>query len=97
MSQEEYIGMDVPQATISVAVIDADGRLIMECLLETKAVTWAASFHCAPHVASSSFHAILRKNESQNHGLSINETRCTLSSLPAKSGPEALWDLSHGS
>jgi CheY-like chemotaxis protein len=31
--------MDVHQATISVAVMDASGKLIMECLLETKAVT----------------------------------------------------------
>jgi len=39
MSQETYIGMDVHQATISVAVMDARGKLIMECLLETKAAT----------------------------------------------------------
>ena len=39
MSQEKYIGMDVHQATISVAVMDANGKLIMECLLETKAAT----------------------------------------------------------
>ena len=39
MSQEKYIGMDVHQATISVAVVDAAGKLIMECLLETKAST----------------------------------------------------------
>jgi transposase len=39
MSQEKYIGMDVHQATISVAVMDAGGNLIMECLLETKAAT----------------------------------------------------------
>jgi hypothetical protein len=38
-SQENYIGMDVHQATISVAVMDAHGKLIMECLLETKAAT----------------------------------------------------------
>ena len=37
MSQEKYIGMDVHQATISAAVMDAHGKLIMECLLETKA------------------------------------------------------------
>jgi transposase len=37
MSQEKYIGMDVHQATISVAVVDGGGKLIMECLLETKA------------------------------------------------------------
>ena len=39
MSQEKYIGMDVHQATISVAVMDARGKLMMECLLETKAST----------------------------------------------------------
>jgi hypothetical protein len=39
MSQEEYIGMDVHQASISVAVMDARGKLIMECMLETKAAT----------------------------------------------------------
>src|SRR6478609_2797661 len=39
MSQEKYIGMDVHQATVSVAVMDGSGKLIMECLLETKAAT----------------------------------------------------------
>ena len=39
MNQEKYIGMDVHQATISVAVMDAQGKLIMECILETKAAT----------------------------------------------------------
>jgi transposase len=39
MSQEKYIGMDVHQATISVAVRDVKGKLIMECVLETKAAT----------------------------------------------------------
>ena len=39
MSQEKYTGMDVHQATISVAVMDGGGKLIMECILETKATT----------------------------------------------------------
>ena len=39
MSQEKYIGMDVHQASISVAVMDVKGKLIMECVLETKAAT----------------------------------------------------------
>ncbi len=39
MKQEKYIGMDVHQATISVAVMDCSGKLIMECILETKAAT----------------------------------------------------------
>jgi hypothetical protein len=39
MEQEKYIGMDVHQATICVAVLDGRGKLIMECILETKAAT----------------------------------------------------------
>jgi hypothetical protein len=40
MNQEKYIGMDVHQATISVAVMDSSGKLMhMECILETKAAT----------------------------------------------------------
>jgi hypothetical protein len=39
MSQEKYIGMDVHQATISVAVLDSRGKLITESILETKATT----------------------------------------------------------
>jgi hypothetical protein len=43
MSQEKYIGMDVHPATISVAVMEAGGKLIMECLLETKAARLSSS------------------------------------------------------
>ena len=39
MKPVKYIGMDVHQATISVAVLDDRGKLIMECLVETKACT----------------------------------------------------------
>ena len=39
MSQEKYVGMDVHRATISVAVLDFRGKLIMESILETKAAT----------------------------------------------------------
>ena len=39
MSSEKYIGMDVHQATISVAVLDSQGKTLMECILETKAST----------------------------------------------------------
>ncbi len=39
MNHTKYIGMDVHQATISVAVIDGTGKLIMECVLETRAGT----------------------------------------------------------
>jgi hypothetical protein len=39
MSQEKYIGMDVHAATISVAVLNAQGKVLMECVLETKSAT----------------------------------------------------------
>src|ERR1700726_4276396 len=39
VNSEKYIGLDVHQATIAVAVLDHTGKLIMECILETKAAT----------------------------------------------------------
>jgi response regulator RpfG family c-di-GMP phosphodiesterase len=39
MNSEKYIGLDVHQATISVAVLDHSGKLVMECILETTAAT----------------------------------------------------------
>jgi hypothetical protein len=43
MDSEKYIGLDVHQATISVAVMDATGKVVMECILETKAATFFSS------------------------------------------------------
>jgi transposase len=39
MNSEKYIGLDVHQATISVAVLDSGGKLVMESILETSAAT----------------------------------------------------------
>src|ERR1700691_5879798 len=39
MDNRKYIGMDVHQASISIAVSDAAGKLLMECIIETKAAT----------------------------------------------------------
>ena len=39
MNSEKYIGLDVHQATISVAVMDSQGKVVMESILETKAST----------------------------------------------------------
>jgi hypothetical protein len=39
MDGKRYIGMDVHQATISVAVRDAVGKLILESTIETKAAS----------------------------------------------------------
>ncbi len=39
MDSGKYIGMDVHQATISVGLLDSAGKLVMEPVIETKAVT----------------------------------------------------------
>jgi hypothetical protein len=39
MSSDKYVGMDVHQATISVAVLDSSSKLVMESIIETKAAT----------------------------------------------------------
>ena len=39
MNSEKYIGLDVHQATISVAVMDSQGKIVMESILDTKAST----------------------------------------------------------
>ena len=36
MNDAKYIGLDVHQATISVAILDSAGKLVMEAILETK-------------------------------------------------------------
>jgi hypothetical protein len=39
VNSEKYIGLDVHQATISVAVMDSRGKVVMESILETRAAT----------------------------------------------------------
>lgn len=39
MTHDKYIGLDVHQATISIAVLDSGGKLVMESVIETKART----------------------------------------------------------
>jgi hypothetical protein len=39
VNDEKYIGLDVHQATIVIAVMDSTGKLVMESILETKAAT----------------------------------------------------------
>ena len=53
MNSEKYIGLDVHQATISVAVLDASGKLLMESILETSAATiLSSSFEPRPPLAT---------------------------------------------
>jgi hypothetical protein len=39
MCGAKYLGLDVHQATISVAVMDSARKLVMESIIETKATT----------------------------------------------------------
>ena len=39
MNDVKYIGMDVHKEAISIAVLNFSGKLVMECTIETKAVT----------------------------------------------------------
>ena len=45
MNDAKYIGLDVHQATISAAVLDSTGKLVMECVVETKATTILQFIH----------------------------------------------------
>jgi hypothetical protein len=37
MNDSKYIGMDVHRESISIAVLNSAGKIVLECLLETKA------------------------------------------------------------
>ena len=39
MNSTKYIGMDVHKESISIAVRNAAGKVAMECVIETKAIT----------------------------------------------------------
>jgi hypothetical protein len=39
MTRTQYIGMDVHMESISIAVMNSVGKVVMECVIETKAST----------------------------------------------------------
>ena len=39
MEGTKYIGMDVHKDSISIAVLNSSGKLVMESIIETKAIT----------------------------------------------------------
>jgi hypothetical protein len=45
MTSTKYIGMDVHKESISIAVRDDAGKLLMECVIETKAGNGNSSAH----------------------------------------------------
>jgi hypothetical protein len=48
MISDKYIGLDVHQATISIAVLDFSGKPVMESVIETKARTILLSIRDEP-------------------------------------------------
>ena len=45
MDSVKYIGMDVDKEAISIAVLNSSGKLVMECVIETKASTILQFIH----------------------------------------------------
>ena len=45
MLNTKYIGMDIHKETISIAVRNAEGKIVMECVIETKANTVLQFIH----------------------------------------------------
>jgi len=41
----KYIGMDIHKETISIAVMNGEGKLVMESIIETKAITILEFIH----------------------------------------------------
>jgi len=39
MNSTKYIGMDVHKESISIAALNSAGKIVMECVIETKAIT----------------------------------------------------------
>ena len=58
MIDTKHIGLDVHQATISVAVLDCGGRLVMEAVLETKAELSDSGILGGPHTGVSLIHLL---------------------------------------
>ncbi len=44
MDSAKYIGLDVHKESISIAVLNAAGKIVMECVIETNATTDSAVF-----------------------------------------------------
>src|SRR6202158_1658606 len=45
MLNTKYIGMDIHKETISIAVMNGAGKVVMECVIETKANTGLQFIH----------------------------------------------------
>jgi TctA family transporter len=59
MDRVKWVGLDVHQATISAAVMDSEGRVVMECVLATRA---GAILDFLPGVAGNGASHLGRRN-----------------------------------
>jgi hypothetical protein len=70
VNSEKYIGLDVHQATISVAVMDSTGKVVMESILETKAATIPEFFAGLPDIPLYRSGVYIQNPNAQGHALS---------------------------
>jgi len=68
MNDTKYIGLDVHQATISATVLDSSGKLVMEAILEAKALL--PTIRCAAALAPASAARVIgREQEAQRNAV----------------------------
>jgi hypothetical protein len=72
MNDAKYIGLDVHQATISATVLDAEGKLVMEAILETKAETVLQFIHGL----RGSLHVNLRRRHQRGLVIHLAQAPC---------------------
>jgi hypothetical protein len=61
MDSVKYIGMDVHTETISITVRNSTGKLVMECVIETKASTILQFFQGLSGSLQVTFEEVLRR------------------------------------
>jgi len=72
MTSTKYIGMDVHKESISTTAMNASGKIVMECVIETKASTinGAVATRVWNHREEETFLRFTRRNEISDSALS---------------------------
>jgi hypothetical protein len=72
MTSTKYIGMDVHKESISITAMNASGKIVMECVIETKASTinGAVATRVWNHREEETFLRFTRRNEISDSALS---------------------------
>jgi len=73
MTSTKYIGLDVHKESISIAVLNSAGKVVMECVIETKASTILQFIHglvemCTSRLKKALWLAVVRSAEAARDG-----------------------------